>query len=121
MYVLPVLFSTLSKRLIQIIIETDNLFLLAMIFSRTNIFSLLNSYVEYGIYGNFITKLFKEKKQRRHIARALKKSSTCDKHPSNTQKIDCESAFFGFPIYFCFSAFVPPMQPSIFFFDSCLA
>jgi len=53
--------------------------------------------------------------------RALKKFPTCNKSLPNTQKIDCESFFFGFPIYFYFSAFVPPMQPSIFFFDGCLA
>lgn len=57
----------------------------------------------------------------RETMRALKKFPTCNKSPPNTQKIDCESFFFGFPIYFYFSAFVPPMQPSIFFFDGCLA
>lgn len=61
------------------------------------------------------------KKEVGNFERALKKFPTCNKSPPNTQKIDCESFFFGFPIYFYFSAFVPPMQPSIFFFDGCLA
>lgn len=60
-------------------------------------------------------------KKRERFQRAQKKFPTCNKSLPNTQKIDCESFFFGFPIYFCFSAFVPPMQPSIFFFDGCLA
>lgn len=62
-----------------------------------------------------------ETKKGSFLTRALKKFPTCNKSLPNTQKIDCESFFFGFPIYFCFSAFVPPMQPSIFFFDGCLA
>ncbi|WP_209441908.1 hypothetical protein, partial [Bacteroides timonensis] len=71
-------------------------------------------YIRLRVHKGFIEK-------RVVLMRALKKFPTCNKSLPNTQKIDCESFFLGFPIYFCFSAFVAPMPPSIFFFDGCLA